>query len=212
MKKYNVGSLVHCDIGEGEVYPGVAAGLSESYTLLGVGFVPMVDVYPPEELTEFCGPSDTCLAAVITKAPGSPEAVKVTTDLLQVLAERKEFLSARFGDAGIYNLVIPKKNLEIMSAAGMEECAHGAELHPISDLYRSGSITLTGLEIAQEVRCFNTGNVFHGWSIVPGQDPEVVSYLLQKWLSTKDGHGHLAATLKALLPEMLAEITALGQR
>ena len=211
MKKYNVGSLIPCNIGEGEVYSGAAAGLDESYALRGVGFVPMVDVYPAEELTEFCGPSDTCLAAVITEAPVQPESVTLTEDLLRVLAERNSFLSVRFGDAGIYNLGLQKGDLDIMSAAGMEECAHGAELHHIPELYDSGT-TITRKDLAQEVRYFNTGDVFHGWNIVPGQDPEVVCYFLQKWLAVKDGHGHLAATLKALLPDRLAEINGLGQR
>ncbi len=68
-----LGTLVPADILDGEECDGEAAGLSSRYRLRGVGLARMRDVHPASELTEFCGPDDTCGAAeVIDYLPASP--------------------------------------------------------------------------------------------------------------------------------------------
>lgn len=64
-----VGDLVRADILAGEETDGRAAGIGSGYRLRGVGLVRMRDVYPPEELTEFCRDTDACFGAVITAVP-----------------------------------------------------------------------------------------------------------------------------------------------
>lgn len=66
----SVGDVIPCPIADGEIASGEAAGLLARYTLRGVGLVPMRDVYEPEELTDACGPHDTCWAAEIVAIAG----------------------------------------------------------------------------------------------------------------------------------------------
>ena len=69
MTEIKLGDLVPADIPAGESSNGLAAGLAEGYQLRGVGLVPMRDVYPADQLTDFCGPEDTCWAAEVVSVP-----------------------------------------------------------------------------------------------------------------------------------------------
>lgn len=60
-----VSDIVPCPIMEGEVVSGEAAGLSNRYTLRGVGWARMRDIRRPHELTDACGRDDRELAAEV---------------------------------------------------------------------------------------------------------------------------------------------------
>lgn len=69
------GQVVPCDIGRGEEASGRACGLADGYRLHGVGLVRMRDVYHPDEITDCCGPDDTCWGAIVIATPPRGEGV-----------------------------------------------------------------------------------------------------------------------------------------
>jgi hypothetical protein len=71
-----VGDVVPAGILEGEESDGDPAGLGTAYRLVGIGPVPMRDVYPPEELTEFCRATDWCWGARIVETPSRDAAAE----------------------------------------------------------------------------------------------------------------------------------------
>ncbi len=65
-----IGDVVRCDVLPGDIVPPDSPyGGYPGYTLVGIGLVPMRDVYDPEDLTDLCRPTDKCWAAKVIAVP-----------------------------------------------------------------------------------------------------------------------------------------------